>query len=179
MQEFGEAFGLAWRLLAAADADLLEIVELSLTVSLTALAVSCAIALPLGALVAATRFPGRNAILIVMNALFGLPPVVVGLMVYLLLSNAGPLGSLGLLYTPSAMIIAQFILITPIIAALSRQIIEDLHAEYEEQFRSLSVPKLTVIRALLWDARFSLVTVGLAGFGRAISEVGAVIIVGG
>ena len=131
MQEFGDAFGLAWRLLVTADADLLEIVELSLTVSLSALAVACAIALPLGALVATTRFPGRTAAVIVMNALFGLPPVVVGLIVYLLLSNAGPLGWLGLLYTPSAMIIAQFILITPIIAALSRQVIEDLHEEYE------------------------------------------------
>jgi tungstate transport system permease protein len=179
MQEFSEAFGLAWRLLMTADADLLEIVGLSLTVSLSALAASCAIGLPLGALVATGRFPGRGAAVIVMNALFGLPPVVVGLVVYLMLSNAGPLGRLGLLYTPSAMIIAQFILITPIIAALSRQILEDLHEEYDEQFRSLGVPKLTAVRALLWDARYSLVTVGLAGFGRAVSEVGAVIIVGG
>jgi tungstate transport system permease protein len=179
MQEFGEAFGLAWRLLAAADADLLEIIGLSFTVSLSALAVSCAIGMPLGALVAIGRFPGRGAAVVVMNALFGLPPVVVGLLVYLMLSNAGPLGWLGLLYTPTAMIIAQFILITPIIAALSRQVVEDLHAEYAEQFRSLGVPRLTAMRALLWDGRYSLLTVGLAGFGRAVSEVGAVIIVGG
>jgi tungstate transport system permease protein len=179
MQEFGEAFGLAWRLLATADADLLEIIGLSLTVSFSALAVSCAIGLPLGAVVAIGRFRGRGAAAVLMNALIGLPPVVVGLLVYLLLSNAGPLGRLGLLYTPTAMIVAQFILITPIIAALSRQIIEDLNEEYAEQFRSLGVPRFAAVQALLWDARFSLLTVGLAGFGRAVSEVGAVIIVGG
>ena len=179
MQEFGEAFGLAWRLLATADADLLEIIGLSLMVSFSALAVSCAIGLPLGAVVAIGRFRGRGAAAVLMNALIGLPPVVVGLLVYLLLSNAGPLGWLGLLYTPTAMIIAQFILITPIIGALSRQVIEDLNEEYAEQFRSLGVPRGTAIRALLWDARYSLLTVGLAGFGRAVSEVGAVIIVGG
>jgi tungstate transport system permease protein len=114
-----------------------------------------------------------------MNALMGLPPVVVGLFVYLTLSNAGPLGWLELLYTPTAMIIAQSILVTPIIAALSRELIEQLHAEYDEQFRSLRVPAHTVIGALLWDGRYSLLTVALAGFGRAIAEVGAVIIVGG
>jgi tungstate transport system permease protein len=125
------------------------------------------------------RFRGRGASIILLNALMGLPPVVVGLCVYLMLSRAGPLGVFGLLYTPAAMIIAQSILITPIIAALSRQVIEDLHNEYAEQFRSLCVPPGTAISALLWDARYSLLTVALAGFGRAVAEVGAVIIVGG
>ncbi len=179
MQDFGDAFGLAFALVLARDGDLMEIIGLSLRVSLCAMLVSSAIALPFGALVAISRFPGRGAVIVLMNALMGLPPVVVGLLVYLLLSNAGPLGSLGLLYTPSAMIIAQSIFITPIIAALARQVIEDLHVEYAEQFRSLCVPVRTAIGALLWDARYSLLTVALAGFGRAIAEVGAVIIVGG
>ncbi len=179
MQDFGDAFGLAFALVLARDGDLMEIIGLSLRVSLCAMLVSSAIALPFGALVAISRFSGRGAVIVLMNALMGLPPVVVGLLVHLLLSNAGPLGSLGLLYTPSAMIIAQSILITPIIAALARQVIEDLHVEYAEQFRSLCVPVRTAIGALLWDARYSLLTVALAGFGRAIAEVGAVIIVGG
>jgi len=179
MNEFAEAFHLAFRLLVTADADLLEIVWLSIVVSFCALAASCAIGLPLGAVVAIGRFPGRGAVAVVLNALIGLPPVVVGLAVYLCLSNSGPLGWLGLLYTPVAMIVAQFILITPIVAALSRQVIEDLHNEYDEQFRSLGVPWRVAVGALLWDARYSLLTVGLAGFGRAVSEVGAVIIVGG
>jgi len=179
LQDFGEAFRLAFLLVASADADLLEIIGLSLRVSLGAMLVSCAISLPLGAAVAISKFPGRGAVVVLLNALMGLPPVVVGLLVYLLLSNAGPLGGLELLYTPTAMIIAQTILITPIIAALSRQVIEDLHNEYAEQFTSLSVPGPTAIKALLWDARYSLLTVALAGFGRAIAEVGAVIIVGG
>jgi tungstate transport system permease protein len=148
-------------------------------VSLAALAISCIVGLPLSAAVALGRFPGRFAISIALNTLMGLPPVVVGLLVYLMLSNAGPLGGLHLLYTPHAMIIAQTLLITPIITALSREILEQLHNEYAEQFRSLCVPAYTVIGALLWDARYSLLTVALAGFGRAIAEVGAVIIVGG
>lgn len=179
MQDFGESFGLAFSLIASGDPDLLEIVGLSLKVSLTAVFVSCLVGLPLGALVGIRRFRGREAVVILLNALMGLPPVVVGLLVYLALSNAGPMGWLQLLYTPSAMIIAQAILITPIIAALSRQVIEDLNKEYAEQFHSLCVPAWTAIGALLWDARFSLITVALAGFGRAIAEVGAVIIVGG
>ncbi|MEM8645027.1 MAG: ABC transporter permease [Pseudomonadota bacterium] len=179
MQDMGSAFGLAFGLLLSADADLMEIIGLSLQVSLTALLISCLIGLPLGALVATCRFRGRSALLVLMNALMGLPPVVVGLIVYLYLSRAGPLGWMQLLYTPTAMIIAQTILITPIIAALSRQILEDLHEEYSEQFRSLNVPWRAEIAALLWDGRFSLVTVALAGFGRSIAEVGAVIIVGG
>lgn len=179
MHELGDAFHIAMTLVISADSDLLEIVGLSLRVSITAMLVSCAVALPLGAVVAITHFPGRGAVVVVLNALMGLPPVVVGLLVYLLLSNAGPFGGLQLLYTPTAMIIAQTILITPIIAALSRQVIEDLHREYAEQFRSLCVPAHTAMAALLWDARYSLLTVALAGFGRAVAEVGAVIIVGG
>jgi tungstate transport system permease protein len=179
MQDFGEALTLSFWLVASLDADLLEIIGLSLRVSLSAMVLSCLIGLPLGALVAVSRFSGRTAVLVAMNALMGLPPVVVGLLVYLNLSHAGPLGWLGLLYTPAAMIIAQTILITPIIAALSRQVLEDLHDEYAEQFRSLSVPRTSAILALLWDGRYSLLTVALAGFGRAVAEVGAVIIVGG
>ncbi|MGI9414059.1 MAG: ABC transporter permease [Hyphomicrobiales bacterium] len=179
MQDFGEAFALAFGLVLSADADLLEIIGLSMRVSLTAVAMACALGLPLGAVMAISRFPGRNVLLVLLNALMGLPPVVVGLLVYLMLSNAGPMGWLQLLYTPTAMIIAQTILITPIVAALSTQVISDLHAEYAEQFRSLSVPTRTAMGALLWDARYSLLTVALAGFGRAVAEVGAVIIVGG
>jgi tungstate transport system permease protein len=175
----GEALGLALALVLSGDPDLVEIVLLSLRVSLTATVAACLIGLPLGALVAIGRFRGRSAVLIVMNALMGLPPVVVGLLVYLHLSRSGPLGFLGLLYTPTAMIIAQTILIAPIVAALSRQVLEDLHAEYAEAFRSLCLTRLQTVRALLWDARHALLTVGLAGFGRAVAEVGAVIIVGG
>ena len=153
MQDISEAIRLALQLVASADPDLLEIIGLSLRVSLTAMAVACVVGLPLGAVLAISRFPGRGAALVVINALMGLPPVVVGLMVYLFLSRAGPFGWLGLLYTPTAMIIAQTILITPIIAALSRQVLEDLHDEYAEQFRSLCVPNQTAVAALIWDAR--------------------------
>lgn len=179
MQDYGNALSLALQLLVSGDPELLEIIALSLRVSLTAMAVACLIGLPVGALLAITRFPGRTAALVVMNALMGLPPVVVGLMVYLALSNAGPFGWLQLLYTPSAMIIAQTLLITPIVAALSRQVLEDLHNEYAEQFRSLCVGRLAAMGALIRDARVALLTVALAGFGRATAEVGAVIIVGG
>ena len=179
MQSFTDAFRLAFELVFSGDADLIEIVGLSLRVSLTAILLACFIGLPLGAWLAISRFRGRGAVLVLINALMGLPPVVVGLLVYLNLSRAGPLGSFGLLYTPTAMIIAQTILIAPIIAALSRQVIEDLHAEYDEQFRSMKLTRGETIRALLWDGRTALITVALAGFGRAIAEVGAVIIVGG
>ena len=179
MQDMGEALRLALALVFSGDADLIEIVALSLQVSVTATAVACGVGLPLGALLAITRFRGRNGVIVVVNALMGLPPVVVGLLVYLHLSRAGPLGFLGLLYTPTAMIIAQTILITPIVAALSRQVLEDLHAEYDEQFRSLCLSRIETIRALVWDARYTLLTVALAGFGRAVAEVGAVIVVGG
>jgi len=179
MQDFGEAFRLAFTLMLSADADLLEIIGLSLRVSLSAVLVSGIIGLPVGAALALGRFRGRGVLVVLVNALMGLPPVVVGLLVYLMLSNAGPLGWLALLYSPSAMIIAQTLLITPIVAALCREVVEQLHAELDEQFRSLCLPRRVAIRALLWDARYSLLTVALAGFGRAVAEVGAVIIVGG
>lgn len=173
------AIGLAFDLIRSADPDLMEIIGLSLRVSLTAVAVSCVLGLSFGAWLAIARFRGRAILLILVNALMGLPPVVVGLIVYLQLSRSGPLGFLELLYTPTAMIIAQTLLITPIVAALSRETLESLYNEYAEQFRSLSVPKWRAVRAVLYDGRYSLLTVALAGFGRAVAEVGAVIIVGG
>lgn len=179
MQDFAEAFRLAFGLVAAMDDDLVEIIGLSMRVSLTAVLIAAVVGLPLGALLATVRFPGRAAAVVLVNALMGLPPVVVGLLVYMALSNAGPLGFLQFLYTPAAMIIAQSILITPIVAALTRQIIEQMNAEYAEQFASLSVPWHTRVAALITDARYALLTVLLAGFGRAVAEVGAVIIVGG
>ncbi|MEM7251152.1 MAG: ABC transporter permease [Pseudomonadota bacterium] len=179
MQDFGEAFRLAADLVISADPDLIEIVALSLRVSLTAVVIACLIALPIAAIVAVSRFRGRTTVIVLMNAMMALPAVVVGLLVYLMLSNAGPLGWLELLYTPTAMIIAQALLITPLIAAFAREVIEPLHLEYAEQFRSFSLTRRQTIAALLWDARYSLLTVALAGFGRAIAEVGAVIIVGG
>jgi len=179
MQDFGAAFGEAFRLLAGFDPALLEIVLLSLRVSLGAVLLAAAIGLPLGAALAVARFPGRQIVLVLLNALMGLPPVVVGLLVYLSLSNAGPLGPLALLYTPAAMIVAQTVLVTPIVAALARQTIEDLRAEYDEQLRVLGIGPAGMVATLLWDGRYSLVTALLAGFGRAIAEVGAVLIVGG
>ncbi len=179
MQEIAHTFLLAGSLIAMADPDLLEIICLSLQVSLSAVFLACLLGLPLGALLAVARFPGRGVAIVLVNALMGMPPVVVGLVVYLSLSRAGPLGNLGLLYTPSAMIIAQTLLITPIVAALSRQLLEDLYQEYEEQFMSLSLTRWQQVQAILWDGRYSLFTVALAGFGRSIAEVGAVILVGG
>ena len=179
MDGFWSELVAALNLILAWDSDLIEIIGLSLRVTLTAVAIACAIGLPLGALVGAFRFPGRTVTVVILNSLMGLPPVVVGLLVYLMLSASGPLGPLALLYTPTAMVIAQTILVTPIVAALTRQVVEDLHAEYAEQFVSLGVGRLDRIGALLWDARYSLLTVALAGFGRAVAEVGAVIIVGG
>lgn len=179
MHEFGAAFREAFQLLATLDADLLEIVALSLQVSLAAVTLAAVIGLPTGALLAVLRFPGRQLVIIALNALMGLPPVVVGLTVYLLLSRAGPLGSLGFLYTPQAMVIAQTLLVAPIIAALARQTIEDLQGEYHEQLAVLGIGPIGQIRTLLWDARYMLITALLAGFGRAVAEVGAVIIVGG
>ncbi len=161
------------------DKDLLEILFLSLQINVLALFLSSILGFPFGAALAILRFPARNIVIAVINALMALPPVVVGLLVYLYLSRSGPLGWLGLLYTPTAMIVAQVILVTPIIAALSCQIIEDLHSNYKQYFSSLVLSPQKAIRAYLYDARYSLITVILAGFGRAISEVGAVIIVGG
>ncbi|HSA71787.1 MAG TPA: ABC transporter permease [Burkholderiales bacterium] len=162
-----------------ADLRLWEVVVLSLEVSLAAVVLATALGLPLGAAVAVGRFPGRRTVVVLLNALMGLPPVVVGLVVYLLLSRAGPLGELGLLFTPPAMVIAQTVLITPIIAALARQAIEDAWREYEEQLRSLGAGGIGAALTLIWDTRFSLVTAVLAGLGRASAEVGAVMIVGG
>lgn len=175
MDVFSEAF----RLIFTFDADLFEILWLSIRVSLIALFISAVIALPLGTYLAIARFPGRKLWILLLNSLMGMPPVVVGLMVYLVISRSGPLGWLGLLYTPTAMIIAQVILITPIIAALTVQVIETMHQEYQDTFYSLGVSGPRAIIAYLVDARYALTTCILAGFGRAISEVGAVIIVGG
>jgi tungstate transport system permease protein len=169
----------AFELIFSGDPNLFGIVGLSLAVTLSATAAACAIGLPLGALVALTRFPGRNALIVFLNGCMGLPPVVVGLLVYLLLSRSGPLGAFGLLFTPSAMIVAQTALIAPIIAALVRQLIEDLWAEYRDELTAMAIGPAARVATLLWDARFSLVTIALAGFGRAAAEVGAVMIVGG
>ena len=179
MGSLAEALHGAASLIASGDARLGAIVALSLTVSLSAVAFASLIGLPLGAAVAVGRFPGRRAVIVLLNALMGLPPVVVGLLVYLLLSRAGPLGALGLLFTPGAMVVAQTVLVAPIIAALCRQSVEDAWAEYEEQLRSLGARGTRAALTLLWDIRFSLLTAVLAGMGRAIAEVGAVMIVGG
>jgi tungstate transport system permease protein len=169
----------ALELVFTGDPKLFGIVGLSLFVTLSATVAACVIGLPLGALVALTRFPGRNGLIVFLNGCMGLPPVVVGLLVYLLLSRSGPLGPFGLLFTPRAMIIAQAALITPIIAALTRQLIEDLWAEYRDELTAMAIGPAGRVATLLWDARFSLVTIALAGFGRAAAEVGAVMIVGG
>ena len=179
MNEIFTALGEAGRLIAGADSKLVEVVVLSLRVSLTAVVIASILGLPLGAAIAVGRFPGRQTLIVLLNALMGLPPVVVGLVVYLTLSRAGPLGQFGILFTPAAMVIAQTILIVPIVAALSRQVIEDAWQEYREQLRSLGAGSMTSALTLLWDTRFSLVTIVLAGFGRAAAEVGAVMIVGG
>jgi tungstate transport system permease protein len=179
LQDLSAAFGHAFGLIVSGDPELAQIVLLSLEISLSASVLAAVFAMPLGAALALFRFPGRGAMVVLLNACMGLPPVVVGLFVYLMLSRAGPLGELGLLFTPTAMVIAQSILVTPIIAALTRQTVEDLYAEYREQLHSLGVGPLRAIPTLLWDGRFSLLTAVLAGFGRAAAEVGAVIIVGG
>ena len=179
MNDFSNAIAVAWELVIGLDADLVEIVGLSLEISLSAVLIATLVALPLGAAVAVFRFPGRGACIVLLNALMGLPPVAVGLFIYLLLSRAGPLGEHGLLYTPAAMVIAQTVLVVPIIAALAQQILSELYGEYEEQLRSLGVSSARAIPTLLWDGRFSLLIAVLAGFGRASAEVGAVIIVGG
>lgn len=173
------AFVEAFNLIVSGSPELTEILWLSVQVSLTALFFSITLGLPIGTSLAITEFPGKRACVTILNSLMGLPPVVVGLLVYLLLSRSGPLGVLGLLYTPTAMVIAQVFLITPIIAALAYQVMDDLHREYRDLFQSLRIPLSKAVPTYLWDARYSLVTSILAGFGRAISEVGAVIIVGG
>lgn len=169
----------ALQLVLTGDPTLTAIVRLSVMVSLSAVFLAALIGVPLGALIALIRFPGREGVVIVLNALMGLPPVVVGLAVYLALSRSGPLGSFGLLFTPQAMILAQLILIAPIIAALTRQTVEDLWGEYRDELTAMNVGPFGRVATLIWDARFSLVTTLLAGFGRAAAEVGAIIIVGG
>jgi len=173
------SFSQAYALVVSGDAHLLGIVALSLGVSLTATLIAACVGLPVGAAIAIARFPGRAAVVAALNALMGLPPVVVGLAIYLLLSRAGPLGPLGLLFTPTAMVIAQAVLVVPIVAALTRQVVEDAWSDYREQLTSLGARTLDAVLTLLWDTRYTLATVLLAGFGRAIAEVGAVIIVGG
>lgn len=179
MSDFGDALVAAAGLLGGLDPNLLEIVQLSLFVTLTAVCIATAIGIPLGGLLAVRRFPGRAFVILVVDTFMGLPPVVVGLVVYLWLSRSGPLGVLGLLYTPTAMIIAQCLLVLPIIAALSRQVIADAHGQYDEQLRSLGATRRQRIATLLWETRTSLLVTILAGFGRANAEVGAVMIVGG
>ncbi len=179
MADFGDALSQALELVIGFDETLTEIVALSLRVSLTAVAIAALIGLPVGAALALFEFRGRTFLVVILNALMGLPPVIVGLIVYLLLSRSGPFGVFGLLFTPAAMIIAQILLVTPIIAALTRQVVEDLWVEYEEQLRSLGAGPARAVPTLLWDGRFTLLTAILAGFGRATAEVGAVMIVGG
>jgi tungstate transport system permease protein len=179
MNDLQAAVTQAIGLVAAGDPALAQIVLLSLRVSLTAVLLAALVGLPLGALLAVARFPGRGAVVAMLNALMGLPPVVAGLLIYLLLSRAGPLGSLGLLFTPTAMVIAQAVLVAPILAALTRQVMEGLWEEYAEQLRSFGAGPARAVPTLLWDGRFALLTVLLAGFGRASAEVGAVMIVGG
>jgi tungstate transport system permease protein len=169
----------AWRLVLSGDPTLVGIVSLSLSISLTAVFFATALGLPLGAALAVLRFPGRNAAVVLVNALMGLPPVVAGLFVYLLLSRSGPLGALGLLFTPTAMIIAQTVLVTPIVAGVARQAIEDLWRQYGELYILDGVGRVHTVLSLLWLGRFSLVTAVLAGIGRAAAEVGAILIVGG
>ena len=179
MSTVTEALSQALVMVSAGDPKLVDIVLLSLRISLSAVVIGSAIGLPLGAAIAVNPFPGRRAVIVVLNGFMGLPSVVVGLAIYLLLSRAGPLGSWGILFTPQAMVIAQAVLITPTLAALARQIVADAWIEYREQLTSLGETRLGAAATLLWDLRFSLVTIVLAGFGRAASEVGAVMIVGG
>ena len=174
-----ESFKHAFDLVLTLDKDFFEILLLSMKVSCLSLLLSCLVGLPIGTYLAIKNFWGRDVVLIMFNAMMGLPPVVVGLIVYLLISRSGPFGWLGVLYTPTAMIIAQMILIIPIIVSLTAQIIEEINEEYKDLFKSLVISSHKALIACLYDARYSILTVILAGFGRAISEVGAVIIVGG
>src|SRR5436190_7630092 len=179
MNDLSSSFGVAFRLIGGGDAELWGVVALSLEVSISSTLLACVFGFPVGALIGVRPFPGRRAVIVVLNALLGLPSVVVGLVVYLLLSRAGPLGQLGILFTPAAMVFAQTLLILPLIAALCRQAVEDAWIEYEEQLRSLGATGFRAALTLVWDIRYSLLTAVLAGLGRASAEVGAVIIVGG
>jgi len=173
------ALAMALALIASGDGVLYGIIGLSLRVTLSAVVLACAVGLPLGAWLALARFPGRGGVIVGFNALMGLPPVVAGLLVYLMLSRSGPLGDLALLFTPTAMIIAQTLLILPIVVSLTRSVVEDLWQEYREQLQSLGASRLQTVPTLLWDGRVSLLTGVMAGFGRASAEVGAVLIVDG
>jgi tungstate transport system permease protein len=177
--DVASAFSAAFGLIFGLDPQFLRIVGLSLRVTLAAVLIAALVGLPLGALLAVTRFPGRGAVIVLVNGLMGLPPVVAGLIVYLALSRSGPLGSLGLLFTPSAMVIAQTLLVLPIVVALTRGTVEELWGEYREHLMSLGLTGIRAVPTLLWDGRFALATGLLAGFGRASAEVGAVLIVGG
>jgi len=179
MFDIAESFRIALRLVLSGDPELGHIVWLTLRVSIASAIIACAVALPIGAWVAVSRFRGRHAVVVAMNALLGLPSVVVGLVFYVLLSRAGPLGTFGILFTPRAIIVAQAFLVMPLVAALTRQFVEDAWLEYRDQLRSLGVTTRRAVPTLLWDVRLSLITVALAGLGRAASEVGAVMIVGG
>src|SRR5712691_2158426 len=179
MNDLLDALAAAWQLVLSGDPTLVGIVSLSLSISLTAVLLASIIGLPFGAALAIFRFPGRNAAVVVVNALMGLPPVVAGLFVYLLLSRSGPLGGIRLLFTPTAMVIAQVVLVTPIIAAVARQMVEDLWREYGELYTLDGVGRIRTVRSLLWLGRFSLLTAVLAGLGRAAAEVGAILLVGG
>lgn len=179
MTDFIDAFRRAVALIVTLDPSLVEILVLSLKVSCSAVVIASLLGFAIGGALAVYRFPGRGAVSAILSALMGLPPVVAGLMIYLLLSNVGPFGVLQLLYTPTAMIIAQVVLVTPIIGALTRQACQDLLEEYDEQLRSLGASSSAIVVTLLWDGRYRLITAVLAGFGRAIAEVGAVMIVGG
>ena len=177
--EFLTPFKIAFSLLFSADPELMAIIRLSMTISLSAVACSLLVGLPIGAILASMKFPGRQAIIILSNTLLSMPPVVVGLIIYILVSQSGPLGWTGILYTPYAMALAQTVLVLPISIALSRQVFETLNTEYNLLFLSLGIGRWQRIKTLVFDARIALVTIALACFGRAISEVGAVIIVGG
>ncbi len=179
LSEILKAFAIAFDLIVSFDSELYAIIGRTMYVSIIAVAVAAMFGLLIGAVLAVYRFPGRRAVIVVLNALMGLPPVVVGLVLYLFLSREGPLGFLGLLFSPTAMVLAQFFLILPIIAALSHQFLRDLYLEYQEQLCSLGARPSQMVFTLLWDGRVNLVTVVMAGFGRAIAEVGAVLIVGG
>ena len=179
MNDIWEGLSAAFWLVATLDADLVEITLRSLYVTLSALVIASAFALPLGTWLAIRRFRYRRTTIAVMNALMGLPPVVVGLIVYILLSRAGPFGVFGLLFTPTAMIIAQVIIVTPLIASIAHQAIRDLWAEYHDLLLSLNATKRQRMQTMIWDSRRVLLTASLAGFGRAIGEVGAIMIVGG
>jgi tungstate transport system permease protein len=179
LMDVSSAFAAALTLITTLDPQFLQVVGLSLRVTLTAVLLAALIGLPLGALLAVTRFPGRSALIVLVNGMMGLPPVVAGLMVFLLLSRAGPLGALGWLFSPTAMVVAQTLLVLPIVTALTRGAIEELWGEYREHLTSLGLVAWRAIPTLLWDGRFALATGLLAGFGRASAEVGAVLIVGG